>query len=420
MLSQATNAEEAEREIAEIQAHETAATHRQLTLIRFLDGDGHWQRMGGTSCAHWLAWRLDIDLGAAREKVRVARALGTLPLIDDALRQARVSYSKVRAMSRVATPGNEADLLTMARHSTAAQLEKICRSLRRVDQEDAEREPERYVRVRDRGDGTVRLEAVLAPDEAVKIMEALRSVRAAMSEGTDLCDALVHLAQGARAEAGEKTRTGERADIVVHLAPGTIEGERTTTLDDGTHVSAETFRRLACDAGIITVREDERGDVLDVGRKTRTIPPAIQRALHVRFGSTCCFPSCTNDRFIEAHHVKSWLDGGETKLENLCLVCTFHHRFLHEAGWRVEMDDGVPRFIGPSGVLPNVPANAAAPAEPLAEHQHLHRALHIDEDTCLSQWDGSTPDYNASVEHLIRAEDALSIGEWLALHPDAR
>src|SRR6188768_1987367 len=124
---------DAERELAELQSHENAATHRQLVLIRFLDEDGLWSRQGGTSCAHWLAWRCGIDRGAAREKVRVARALAALPSIDDALRRGVLSYSQVRAMTRVATSANEERLLEMAKRSTAAQLEHLCRSYRRAD-----------------------------------------------------------------------------------------------------------------------------------------------------------------------------------------------------------------------------------------------------------------------------------------------
>jgi len=126
---------EAERladEIAEISAHLDAATHRLLTLIRRFDASGAWCDQGALSCAHWLSWRVGLDLVAARERVRVARALADLPLIDDALRQGQVSYSKVRALTRVATAENEASLLAMARSSTASQLERICRGYRRA------------------------------------------------------------------------------------------------------------------------------------------------------------------------------------------------------------------------------------------------------------------------------------------------
>src|SRR5262249_50037448 len=104
-----------------------AAMHRFLTDLRRFDLEQGWARQGALSCAHWLNWRCGIALSAAREKVRVARALGNLPLIDDALRLGQVSYSKVRAMTRVASLDKEAELLALARDGTASQLEKVCR-----------------------------------------------------------------------------------------------------------------------------------------------------------------------------------------------------------------------------------------------------------------------------------------------------
>jgi hypothetical protein len=415
--------DEAESELAQLQAHENAATHRQFVLIRYIDEDGLWYRQGATSCAQWLAWRTDIGAGAAREKVRVARALAALPRIDDELRDGKLSFSKVRAMTRVANMANEEKLLEMARYSTATQLEKICRSFRRVEAEnDRDAVPERYARVRDRGDGTVRFEAVLSPDEATRVMEALRAVRAAM-DGSDLCDALVRLADAALAEPVETaTRTvgADRADVVVHLAPSMLDGTHAATLDDGTHVPAETLRRVACDCGLIGVREDERGEVLDVGRKTRSIPAALRRAVMLRH-PTCTFPGCTHDRFIDIHHCEHWIDGGETKLGNLVPLCTYHHRFLHEGDWKVAMHEGVPRFIEPSGAdVPAVTRRCEAPADPLAAYAERHAELSIDDETCLSRWDGSQPDYAECVAQLLHdEEDSMSIGEWLAVHPDA-
>ena len=119
-------------EIARTAARLDAATHRLLACIRAFDESGEWARQGALSCAHWLTWRIGLDPGTAREKVRVARALGALPRIDDALRRGQLSYAKVRALTRVATPENEERLLEMALASTGAQLERLCRKVRRV------------------------------------------------------------------------------------------------------------------------------------------------------------------------------------------------------------------------------------------------------------------------------------------------
>jgi len=173
-------------EIAELSSHLDAATHRLLTLIRRFDEGSGWATHGALSCAHWLGWRIGLDLGAARERVRVARALGELPLVDDALRRGAISYSKTRAITRVATAASEATLLEMARHATASQLERICRGFRRVRAAaEAERRPEsladeelrRFVRTMDTDDGMVRIEARLRPDEAAMLMQALDVAR---------------------------------------------------------------------------------------------------------------------------------------------------------------------------------------------------------------------------------------------------
>jgi hypothetical protein len=157
--------------IAEMSAHLDAAMHRLLTDLREFDQRGGWHRQGASSCAHWLAWRVGWDLVTAREHVRVARKLAELPAIDDALRRGQVSYAKVRAMVRVATPANESLLLEYAKLMTASQLERQCRRYALVLRQGENAHPKideqrRYVRRRDTEDGMVKIEAVLHPEEA--------------------------------------------------------------------------------------------------------------------------------------------------------------------------------------------------------------------------------------------------------------
>ena len=113
---------------------------------------------------------------------------------------------------------------------------------------------------------------------------------------------------------------------------------------DGTAVSAETARRLACDCGVVAMTTDAAGNPLSVGRRTRSIPAAIARAL-ARRDATCRFPGCTNRRFLDGHHLTHWIHGGETALANLCRLCPTHHRYVHEHGYRVELRDGEPVFF---------------------------------------------------------------------------
>lgn len=164
--------------IAEQAAHFDAALHRLLTDLRAFDEQGGWHAQGALSCAHWLAWRVGWDLVTARERVRVARKLAEFSLIDDALRRGEVSYSKVRALLRVATPANEPLLLAHARLMTASHLEKLCRKYAMVRRHDEDVRPSddaqrRYVRRRDTVDGMIKIEAVLHSEEAELIWKML-------------------------------------------------------------------------------------------------------------------------------------------------------------------------------------------------------------------------------------------------------
>src|SRR5688572_11222194 len=165
-------------QIAEEAAHFDAAMHRLLTHLREFDQRGGWHVQGAMSCAHWLSWRVGWDLGTARQRVRVARRLGECPLIDDALRRGEMSYSKARAMGRVATPANEALLLDSARLMTADHVERLCRKYALVqrDGHPPDRltdEQRRYVRRRDTEDGMVKIEAILHPEEAELVWKML-------------------------------------------------------------------------------------------------------------------------------------------------------------------------------------------------------------------------------------------------------
>ena len=168
-------------EIAELSAHLDAATARLLTLIREFDARGGWNT-GFRSCAAWLSWRVGLDLGAARERVRVARALGSLPLLAEALARGQLSYAKVRALTRVATPETEARLLAVGRAGTAAHVERIVRGWRSVDRraearETALRHASRALHVRTDEDGMVVVSGRLEPEVGALLTQALAAAR---------------------------------------------------------------------------------------------------------------------------------------------------------------------------------------------------------------------------------------------------
>lgn len=144
---------------------------------------------------------------------------------------------------------------------------------------------------------------------------------------------------------------GERHQVVVHVSAETLKGGGGTAceIEDGPAVSTETARRLACDASLIAIIENDKGEPLSVGRKTRSIPPALQRAFNSR-DQGCRFPGCTHKKYTDAHHIHHWAHGGETKMSNLVTLCRFHHRKVHEGAVLVRvLDDGAIRFTQPDG-----------------------------------------------------------------------
>src|SRR5882724_2563457 len=174
-------------EIAELSAHLDAATARLLALIREFDTRGGWNT-GFRSCAAWLSWRVGLDLGAARERVRVARALETLPLLAEALAHGQLSYAKVRALTRVATPETEARLLAVGRAGTAAHVERIVRGWRLVDRraearETAQRHAGRALHVYQDEDGMVILRGQLEPEVGALLTQALAAARETLTSG---------------------------------------------------------------------------------------------------------------------------------------------------------------------------------------------------------------------------------------------
>lgn len=423
--------EDLAEEIASISSHVDAATHRLLECIRQFDDCGGWFQQGAVSCAHWLAWRVGLDAATAREKVRVARALGKLPAIDGALAVGKLSYAKVRALTRVATPENEAKLLELALVSTGAQLERLCRGYRAAQSADQAPCPEaRCVRRRTLPGGMVKLEIVLAPDEADLLMRAIDRARepdrdttpgndgvsAEAQAGDDAsdddssvtawpsrADAAVTLAEAFLAGHPVHGTGGERFQVMVHLDKDVLgaDGEIAATLDDGTRVSAETFRRVACDCGVVATHCD--GERLNIGRKARTIPPAIRRMLMLR-DHGCAFPGCTHNRFLHAHHIQHWLHGGETSIVNLVTLCPAHHRLVHEGGWKVERtESGELSFASPAGEpLASVPPRELV-EETLTWLQEWaeDQGLDLGPDANLPLWDGTRPDYDLAVAGLM-------------------
>lgn len=396
--------ERLEREIGELAAHIHAATCRWLELVAELNRREGWAQWGCRSCADWLSLRCGVAPGAAREQVRVARHLVELAQVRAAFASGALSYSKVRAITRVATPANEAELVELALHATAAQLERIVRGYRGAASADlgsanaANRE--RYLSWSWDDDGALVLRGRLPAEEGALLLRALEAARGGLAPepeaergsepergpepergvsaetpapiqpaGRSNADALVAIADTSLASPEAGRTGGDRYQVVVHTDAAALadDPEGHSEIEDGPALPSQTARRAACDAALLTITERD-GRPLTVGRKTRTVPPALRRALRSR--DHCCrFPGCTQRRFVDAHHIHHWADGGHTKLSNLVLLCRRHHRLLHEGGYGVErLSSGSVRFRRPDG--------RAIPTTELRPHTDAGRIPH--------------------------------------------
>jgi 5-methylcytosine-specific restriction endonuclease McrA len=410
-------------EIAELSAHLDAATARLLDLIREFDARGGWNN-GFRSCAAWLSWRVGFAPGAAREHVRVARALGTLPLLAKALARGELSYAKVRELTRVATPETEEQLLAVGRAGTAEHVERIVRGWRRVDakaeaQEATRQHAGRALHVYQDEDGTVTIRGRLTAEVGAVLVKALDAAREALYQrrreeapegdaptmAQQQADALALLAETALHHGIDPGTPGERYQVVVHvdatvLADAGQPGR--SQLEDGMRVPAGTSQRLACDATRVVMRHEADGRVTEVGARTRTIPPAIRRALHHRDGG-CRFPGC-GARFGQGHHIHHWAQGGPTTLSNLALLCRRHHRAVHEEGYQLERQpDGTLQFRRPDGrVIPEVPPALHLPADPLAaiRAQNEGNGLSLNARTAMPLWLGEPVDVRYAIDVL--------------------
>ena len=417
--SDASSLEELEREICELAAHIAAATCRWLELLVEFDDRGGWAEWGIKSCAHWLSWRCSLGLRAAREHVRVAHRLKELPVVKEAFSRGELSYCKVRALTRVATAATEVGLVEIARHATGAQLEKLIRGYAGALSATlgaAERAIEgRYLRWNWEDDGSLRLEARLPADDGAIVLNGLRAAEEqrpedmmstepmlASTAGAARADALVALARSA-VDGSRSGRAGAGGcELVVHVDAGTLASDEVAEcchVEDGPAVAPETARRLGCDAGVVRIVERD-GRPLTVGRRTRTIPPALRRALRSR-DAGCRFPGCTHERFLHAHHIRHWAKGGPTTLENLVQLCSYHHRLVHEGGFGVESSGrGAVRFRRPDGrVVAPAPECRRARGPALGE-QHRARGIEVDQNTCRPLSAGDRLDYGLAVEVL--------------------
>jgi hypothetical protein len=372
--------EHLEAEVAHLYARISAETCEFLAMLAELERRQAYRQAGYWTLPQWLSIHCGIGIRAAQEHVRVALRLEDLPEIQAAFAHGELTYSKVRALTRIATAESERELLSLARKTSAAQLEQVSHAYRRAMPSEADPRPDwrRHATVHREADGSVRVSARLSPDEGALFVKAFELARSELCEeraeavrerehdprdqrtppAPSGADALVRLAESSLAGAGAEASGADTHQVMVHVDAELLtkrgaqdrstEHEACRCEAEGAGIAPESARRIGCDASVVAAIERD-GEPLSVGRKTRSIPPAVRRAVRDR-DRGCRFPGCTARRLVEGHHIVHWADGGETSVRNVVSLCRHHHRLVHEGGFTVERrPDGSYLFRRPNG-----------------------------------------------------------------------
>ncbi len=353
-----------EEDIISLSSHINATEYEFLVLVREFDLRQGWKAYHFNNCAEWLNMKCGIAPGTAREKIRVANALFDLTATSLAFQKGDLSYSKARELTRIATPRDEKKLLEYAIPATALQVENHCRELRNAQRDNSTADvnrlhEQRYLSRSLHGDGSMTISVELPKESGDLVMKALEIALQELDfdidtfsgeEGAAIdpreveshlarqADALVQMAKGYLAGGKDKkSSTADHYQIMVHVDEDALRN--TPTESSKSDLPCETIRRLCCDSGIVVVTGDKSGNPVEVSRKHRVVQPPLKRALLAR-DKRCRYPGCTHDKWLDAHHVEHWADGGETSLENTILLCSRHHRLLHEGGFRIKKDGG--------------------------------------------------------------------------------
>jgi len=406
-------------------------------------------------------------MGAAREKVRVAHRLTELPKINSAFETGVLSFSKVRAMTRVATLDNEDYFLMIAKHGTASHLSQLISKSKIVESNNKQSQPGLKQSTQEEqcslmgfqgDDGSWHIHAKLPAEVGALVMKAIETILKQEQEQDNTqnvsavtfsdkesepeqlsfsqrrADALAMMAEHFLATASNDKglshlKGNERTQLMLHVDINTLRkhissethNKSSDCCSHDTHnhahtelnhhcninnkhwLTQETAKRLSCDASVITVLEDDKGDVLNIGRRSRVIPPHIQRALSIR-DTGCTFPGCCNTHYLDAHHIKHWAEGGETSLDNLLMLCRHHHRELHQGKFTIEKADSDIKFLTAKGKLIRQTLFPQFPnQDKQASITYLKKlSPKIESDTAVTKWQGERMDYDTAIGGLNR------------------
>jgi hypothetical protein len=424
-------------------------------------GIKHWS--GLKSLAHWLSWSCSMTPGVAREHVRVAKTLRRMPTVANLFREGRLSYSKVREVTRVVDVVDEERLCELALTATASQLARMISGFPSADGMRISQQTKRKLSWHEREDGMVEFRARLPKDEAALLIAAIDSAKDQFGPPPakpDPCgdaeqepapgvgsysnaDALVDVARGFL-NAAPQDRSGEdRTVVVVHVSAEQLAGNVPAATPDSDKdaaagsaaedagdvpaatpptaavchiegagsVEAATAQRHVCDSPLLGAVIDKHRRVLALGRTRRLVSKAQRRALLIR-DKMCRYPGCHQARHLKAHHLVPWILGGRTDLDNLILLCQWHHTVVHEGGVTITGEPDRWLFHRPDG----------QPCQPWVDDQNLARHLafarrqrqperdqlaavdsfqHPDAQTIRPRWAGEPFDLHACVEALF-------------------
>lgn len=430
--------ERLEAEIKTLAGHLAAALCRWLLLVAEFDRREGWASWECRSCTHWLSWQCSMSLRTAQEHLRVAHALGELPLVRAGFSSGELSYSQARAITRAADcPAAEEFFVNFARYATAPMLEKAVAGYRRsgrLDDEAAEgRHDQRSFEWWFDDDGMVCFRGRLEPEEAQVVIAAIQAStvparkspveRPTADQGEPLpqpgddpkparqADALVEIcrraltgdaqpgecppAEGGPSNDGGGLVSDPTATVVVLVDEDVLGGDvdGACRLDGGPNLSPETARRLGCDAATYTIAVGPDGTPRLVGKATKTVSRRLRRELGIRDDHSCQFPGCDLQGRLHAHHIIHREDRGPNVLDNLVTLCAFHHRLVHEGGYRIELALGQVLVHRPGRTdLTHPPTGPATGPE--LELRNLAVGLDIDADTTMSLWDGTRLSYD--------------------------
>lgn len=396
------------RRLAVLAAHVHAAQAEMVELLGRLDACGGWHGVGLRSIGHWASIELGLDARTTGAHVRAAKVLAKAPVVAEAARAGELGWAKVELVTRVVESGTDEKWCDLAREMSVGQLRRVVSAFQRAcsDDDGAHDDPSRRrgLWLFDEPDGLVRVTGLLTPDDAAVLRAALNaqlerlwhaeaapadptdedsaevpaSATDTAGESADACDqaeppradeldaaqradspiaarrvdALVDLLRSSLHDPDRPDPVDDSTQVIVHVDLAFLAGETDVGrchTNHGDPLSRQAARRATCDAVIRPLLHDADGRPLDLGRSTRTANRAQRRALVRRDGDCCTFPGCTTRVGLAAHHVVHWTECGPTDIDNLALLCRFHHRLHHEGGYIIRMPDGRPRFFRPDG-----------------------------------------------------------------------